>query len=198
MLAKRSRELSNEERAEFSALINDSMEHLLKLLEDVVNYSSVNEEHMSLELSRLDVGKVMEEVYITHEYIMPENLQLRIKRGPAGIMLANRSAILQIMSNLMNNAIKFTPSGTVTIGWDIVGSGEDSEVQLYVQDTGNGISEENKDLIFRKFYKTDSHSVGAGIGLSLCMRLARAMNGTINLESEVGNGSKFILKLGGV
>ena len=197
VLAKRSRELSNEERAEFSALINDSMEHLLKLLEDVVNYSSVNEEQMSLELSRLDVGKVMEEVYITHEYIMPENLQLRIKRGPAGIMLANRSAILQIMSNLMNNAIKFTPSGTVTIGWDIVGSGEDSEVQLYVQDTGNGISEENKDLIFRNFYKTDSHSVGAGIGLSLCMRLARAMNGTISLESEVGNGSKFILKLGG-
>lgn len=197
VLAKRSRELSNEERAEFSALINDSMEHLLKLLEDVVNYSSVNEEQMSLELSRLDVGKVMEEVYITHEYIMPENLQLRIKRGPAGIMLANRSAILQIMSNLMNNAIKFTPSGTVTIGWDIVGSGDDSEVQLYVQDTGNGISEENKDLIFRKFYKTDSHSVGAGIGLSLCMRLARAMNGTIDLESEVGNGSKFILKLGG-
>ena len=197
VLAKRSRELSNEERAEFSALINDSMEHLLKLLEDVVNYSSVNEEQMSLELSRLDVGKVMEEVYITHEYIMPENLQLRIKRGPAGIMLANRSAILQIMSNLMNNAIKFTPSGTVTIGWDIVGSGEDSEVQLYVQDTGNGISEENKDLIFRKFYKTDSHSVGAGIGLSLCMRLARAMNGTISLESELGKGSKFILKLGG-
>lgn len=195
LLAKQNNKLSPEDRAEYASHINSNMEHLLSLLEDVINYSDKSEHKLSLELSRYNVGALMENVYFTHSVIMPENLTLSLERGPAAAVMVNRSAFLQIMSNLMSNAIKFTSEGGICIGWEVKEDGGNSFASLYVEDTGCGISPENQELIFRKFFKTDIHTTGAGIGLALCRKLAAGMDARIELQSEPGKGSRFSLIL---
>ena len=187
--------LSDEERATYAQFINDSKDQLLNLLDDVMNYSERKGEKLSLELSRKSVMRLMNEVYYTHTVIVPKHLELKINPDKDVNVMANRSAVLQIMSNFMNNAIKFTEHGSITLGWNTVDDGDGKCVEMYVQDTGIGISDENKERIFERFYKTDSHSVGAGIGLALCRQLAKSMDGTIGMESKLGEGSKFYLRL---
>ena len=195
LLVKHNKELSLEEREAFIQHINDSKDQLLKLLDDVMNYSTKKEESFTLELSKKSVKELMDEAYYMHTVIVPQPLEFRYECGPELHVMANRSAILQIISNLMNNAIKFTPKGHITLGWKAADDADGQWVMLYVEDSGSGISESNKQLIFKKFSKVDTHSVGAGIGLALCMQLAQSMHGTISVESEVGKGSTFSLKL---
>ena len=195
LLIRQNRELSPEERANYAFYINDNTEQLLKLLDDVMNYSHRKDEHFELELTRKDIRKFMEEVYYTHKVIMPKHLELVFKPGPDAFVKTNRSAILQIMSNLMNNAIKFTEHGSITIGWEIVNAEKGREAVLYVEDTGVGISEDDCRHIFDKFYKAENHTQGAGLGLTLCMQLADSLKGRMEVYSTLGKGSRFSIRL---
>lgn len=195
LLVKQHELLTDEERAKYAQFINDSKDQLLNLLDDVMNYSERKGEKLSFEVSRKSVGRLMNEVYYTHTVIVPKHLELKLITDTDVNVMANRSAVLQIMSNFMNNAIKFTEQGSITLGWNTVDDVDGKCVEMYVQDTGIGISDENKERIFEKFFKTDSHSVGAGIGLALCRQLAKSMDGTIGMESKLGEGSKFYLRL---
>lgn len=195
LLVKQYDMLTDKERAVYAQYIDDSKDQLLNLLDDVMNYSERKGEKLSLELSRKSVLRLMNEVYYAHTVIVPKQIELKWAPGKDVNVKTNRSAVLQIMSNFMNNAIKFTEQGSITLGWDIVTDDQGESVEMYVRDTGIGISEENQQRIFEKFYKTDSHSVGAGIGLALCNQLAESMNGKIVLKSKLGEGSRFSLKL---
>ena len=195
LLVKQHDMLTDKERAVYAQYINDSKDQLLNLLDDVMSYSERKGEKLTLELSRKSVQRLMNEVCYVHTVIVPKQIELRWAPDRDVNVMANRSAVLQIMSNFMNNAIKFTERGSITIGWDIVADNEGESVEMYVSDTGIGISEENQQRIFEKFYKTDSHSVGAGIGLALCNQLAESMNGKIGLVSKLGEGSRFCLRL---
>ncbi len=127
-----------------------------------------------------------------HTVIVPQHLELIYEPGnPNDRVLANRSSILQIVSNLMNNAIKFTPKGSIKLGW----LSKEDYITIFVEDTGIGIAPENRMKIFDKYFKQNSLMAGAGIGLSLCKRLAKAMNGTIDVYSELGKGSRFELSI---
>ena len=195
LLVKQYDMLTDKERAVYAQYINDSKDQLLNLLDDVMNYSERKGEKLSLELSRKSVLRLMNEVYYAHTVIVPKQIELKWAPGKDVNVKANRSAVLQIMSNFMNNAIKFTEQGSITLGWDIVTDDQGESVEMYVRDTGIGIAEENQQRIFEQFYKTNSHSVGAGIGLALCNQLAESMNGKIVLKSKLGEGSRFSLKL---
>ena len=97
----------------------------------------------------------------------------------------------QIVSNLINNACKFTAQGGISFGWNTT----DDRVNIFVRDTGIGIGPENIDNIFKKFFKADNASSGAGIGLPLCKRLTEMMDGNLIVESELGKGSCFTISL---
>lgn len=195
LLVQQNKELSPEERSAYAGYISDNTEQLLKLLDDVMNYSHRDDDHFALELTRKDIRKLMEEVYFNHKVIMPKHLELVFKPGPDAFVRTNRSAILQIMSNFMNNAIKFTEQGSITIGWDIENVDNGREAVLYVEDTGMGISEEDCRRIFDKFYKAENHTQGAGLGLTLCMQLADSLKGRLEVESTLGKGSRFSIRL---
>ena len=195
VLVKQYSELSDEERTAFSHYINESKEQLLKLLDDVMNYSERKGEKFALELSRKSVRELMDEVYYMHTVIVPEPLKLQYHCGEDAVVMTNRSAVLQIMSNLMNNAIKFTRRGSITLGWETEVAEDGTWMCLYVEDTGIGISKEYQHRLFEKFYKMDTHSAGAGLGLTLCLQLADSMQGSIRLESTEGKGSMFSLRL---
>ena len=92
----------------------------------------------------------------------------------------------------MNNAIKFTPSGTVTLGYRIT---EDNYVYCYVIDTGIGISETQQNKIFDRFVKLNSFKQGTGLGLSICQTIINMMNGEIGVDSALGKGSTFWFKI---
>ena len=195
LLVKHGKDLSQEERSAFSHHINDSKDQLLRLLDDVMNYSTKREESFSLELSKKSVKELMDEAYYMHTVIVPERLDFHYECSKDAFVMANRSAVLQIMSNLMNNAIKFTEAGSITMGWRYTEEADGSWVEMYVRDTGIGISETDMQHICEKFRKVDSHSVGAGIGLALCTQLASSMKGALCMDSKLGEGSTFSLKL---
>ena len=188
LLTSQFREVDDETRAMYGEQIMESNAQLLDLLDGVMDRTESTAKELRMELNRRNVSTFMEDIYLTHRVIVPKRLEFNFQRGPENIFFkVNRSAMLQVISNLMNNAIKFTVRGSITLGWTVV----DDNVVIFVQDTGMGVPEENLGKIFSTYYKEDNHSVGAGIGLSLCRYLVEKMNGTIRVKSEVGKGSRF-------
>jgi signal transduction histidine kinase len=92
-----------------------------------------------------------------------------------------------IMEHFLTNAIKFTTSGTITMGYDV----EDNHVRLWVRDTGKGIAKDDQERIFERFVKIDEYVPGTGLGLSVVKSHARQLGGTVGVESELGEGSRF-------
>ena len=100
----------------------------------------------------------------------------------------DRDRLIQILEHLLDNAIKFTTKGTVRWGYQ---EKENGQIRFYVTDTGCGIPNDKKEVIFERFVKLDSFTQGLGLGLSLCKIIIERMHGTIGVESEVGEGSTF-------
>lgn len=195
VLVKQHALLTKEERKTFEQYIKDSNDHLVQLLDNILQYSDEKGKEFAIKLTTKDVAAMMEDIYNIHTVIVPKHLKLIYKPGPDAKMLANRASLLQVMSNIINNAIKFTEQGSITIGWEIESRDSGNRVVLFVEDTGIGISPENQQSIFKKYYKSTSTSAGAGIGLSLCKFLVEKMNGEISVKSTLGKGSRFEVRL---
>ena len=93
------------------------------------------------------------------------------------------------MNNFLSNAFKFTPEGSVTIGWKKIA--DTTEVEFYCQDTGIGVSEENVKHLFDRFYKVSEKSIGTGLGLNISRTIIEKQGGIIGVESKIGHGSRF-------
>ncbi len=184
--------LSQEELSSISDVINKNNDQLLELLNGVINFSVEAENSMKPVLQEINVAGLMDELYMTHSVIVPSYLSFKLVRGDAeACIMSSRTSMRQVVSNMMNNACKFTKEGSITMGWEAT----DDTVCIYVEDTGVGVKEEDKEKIFSKFYKTDSTTEGAGIGLPLCKKLVTGMGGTIGVKSTYGKGSRFEVRL---
>lgn len=189
ILAQAGSETSEEEMKSYSQIISDNTEQLLRLLNAVLNSSSEGEE-IQMALKTRKVKDFVEELYATYNVVIPEHLEYNIVRGCEDVYVdVNRSSMMQVMSNLVNNAVKFTKQGGLTMGWEC----KDDDVIIFLEDTGIGVPKEKQELIFDRYYKESSSTAGAGIGLSLCRRLVENMHGKIQVKSEVGKGSRFEL-----
>jgi signal transduction histidine kinase len=123
-------------------------------------------------------------------------LTLGVAPGPAVTLHADEDLLLQLVLNLLDNAIKYTPSGgTVTAGWGIDGD----RAELWVRDSGIGIAKEDSERVFDRFYRVDKARSrtegGAGLGLSICRWIAEAHGGSISVRSEPGQGTTFTVRL---
>lgn len=96
--------------------------------------------------------------------------------------------MIQVLSNFINNALKFTSQGTITLGYELL---PNHELKLYVCDTGQGIAEEKQKVIFDRFVKLNTFVQGTGLGLSICKSLVKQMGGQIGVNSKEGEGSCF-------
>jgi signal transduction histidine kinase len=154
---------------------------------------------MPLNLSTFRIPDLVNEVMSELEPIVKRsNLSVttRVKsRLPA--IKSDRQKVKQVVLNLLSNALKFTPQGSVTI--EAFWSPADRTVSIAVRDTGVGIPEESRRKVFEDFRQLDSSPArgygGTGLGLSICRRLAQMLGGTIELQSEISRGSTFTLKL---
>ena len=185
-----SQDISSEERKEMMQIINQNNTLLLKLIGDILELSRIESGNITLDLHEYEVTKLMKEIYRTHEVIIHKELQfeLNMEDTPAAIQV-DKLRFTQVIANFLSNANKFTTKGRITLGYYF--DREKNEVHVYVEDTGKGIEPKQQKMIFSRFYKTDEFAQGTGLGLSICQVIIDRLNGRIEVESELGKGSRF-------
>ena len=179
--------------------IDSNSRHLLALINDILDITRIEAGRMPLNLTTFKVHELVEEVMSELEPIIRRsNLAVRASMSRSlPPFKSDRQKVKQIVLNLLSNALKFTPGGSVTIkaAYD---AGQRT-VAIAVLDSGVGIAREDQVKVFEDFRQLDSSPArgygGTGLGLSICRRLAQMLGGTIELESELGNGSTFTLRL---
>lgn len=133
---------------------------------------------------------IMQEVHESQRLSMPRDVELRIKipEGEDKLVITDSVRLKQVVNNLINNAKKFTVTGSITFGYV---TNREGYTTIFVEDTGSGISEDAQKHIFERFYKEDSFTQGAGLGLSICQTIVDRLHGSISVSSELGKGTRF-------
>lgn len=186
-----------EEQTRQLGMVRSSSRHLLDLINDLLDLSKIEAEQLGVRREELDVEELVNHVAATVRPLAEaRGLELEVEVPPeAGRILGDRRRVQQVLLNLVNNGIKFTDTGGVTVR---VERG-DGQVRLQVRDTGIGIREEDLGLLFQPFSQIDSglarQHEGTGLGLAICRRLARLMGGDVVAHSEWGRGSEFVVIL---
>ena len=184
-------------------LVRSSSEALLTILNDILDYSKIEAEHLELESIPFDLPKV---VHATATLLAvrarEKHLELTVDVPPdvPHIMRGDPTRVRQVLMNLIGNAIKFTEQGEVDVSAAVVGYHDDrTSVRFRVRDTGIGISEEQLATIFDEFTQADASMTrrygGTGLGLAISRKLVALMGGQLSVTSEVGRGSEFSFTL---
>ncbi len=179
--------------------IDSNSRHLLALINDILDITRIEAGRMPLTVTSFAIPELVDEVMAELEPIIRRsNLSVHPRiRGKLPRLRSDRSKVKQIVVNLLSNALKFTPSGRVTI--TASQNARERTVLIAVSDTGVGIATEDQIRVFEDFRQLDSSPTrgygGTGLGLSICRRLAQMLGGTIDLSSQVDKGSTFSLSL---
>ncbi|MEG1543252.1 MAG: ATP-binding protein [Tannerellaceae bacterium] len=187
-------DISQEEKEEYSEIISSNNELLLKLINDILDLSRMESGHMSFKLTLENLTNLIHNVYRTQGVMIPEGVEFRehLPENPIYINI-DKLRLTQVLTNFVNNAIKFTKSGYIEIGYQ--DCPEIKRVHMYVEDTGLGIPKEKQNAIFERFSKLNEFVQGTGLGLSICQVIAKRFHGRILLKSEAGKGSRFTIEL---
>lgn len=188
-------ELSEEERADFVRLISINSEHLVRLIDDVLDLSKIESNTIKFTFTDCSLRSLM--IDVEKEQTMKPISEIEIRALlPNEDVYINTDAtrLKQVISNFINNARKFTEKGYIHFGY-AVDSVDASSVHVFVEDTGSGIPKECQKEIFDRFYKVDTFKQGTGLGLSICKTIVEHLQGDISVESEMGKGSRFIVTL---
>jgi len=190
-------ELSTEQRRALE-LVRSSSEALLMILNDILDYSKIEAEHLELESIPFDVSKV---VHATASLLAvrarEKHLELLAEVAPdvPRAVRGDPTRLRQVLMNLIGNAIKFTEQGEVVVSVTVQSTGGSATVRFAVRDTGIGIAAENIGSVFKEFTQADSTMTrrygGTGLGLAISQRLVKLMGGTLGVTSQVGRGSEF-------
>jgi len=181
---------SDDERTMLSKLISQNNARLLHLFEDMVNMSKLEAGDESVHKTRFLISDLLQELIEKYAAQAAEkHLTLVVdKHSEALEPNTDRNRLMQIVSHYIDNALKFTTEGGVTIGCNLEGG----NMRVWVRDTGKGIdSEYCGDKLFERFVKIDEFEQGTGLGLSVCRSLALTLGGKVGMESELGVGSLF-------
>lgn len=188
---------------EYLRTISGCGDALLVIIDDILDFSRMESGRFELELRSFDLRECVEHVLDVHATrAFARNLELVSEFGedvPA-VVAGDSGRLRQILSNLVSNAVKFTQTGEIVIHCCLAWlQGTDVTVEFSVRDTGIGIDHEKLDSLFEPFVQADSSMSrrygGAGLGLAICKRLVRAMNGQISVTSEPGLGTKFVFTI---
>ena len=174
----------------YMSLVQENNELLLNIMSDILDISKIEAGMIDLVMGRVDVPQLCREVIATFSHKKRDTaVELRFdENSPQIVIDADKNRIVQVLSNFLTNALKFTTKGSITLSYLLE---DESQVRFCVTDTGKGIPDEQKHEIFNRFVKLDSFVQGAGLGLSICQSLVNRMGGKIGVESREGEGSCF-------
>lgn len=182
--------ISDEERKEFVAIIDNNTHLLLKLVNDVLELSRLESGNMSFSLEECSARHFVETMYQTHQLLISAPLELKKDFPEEDIMIRiDRLRLSQVITNFLGNAQKFTSQGYIKLGYFCCK--EEKEIHIYVEDTGAGIPKEELQMIFERFYKRNEFVQGVGLGLAISKVIVEKMNGRIEVDSKVNKGSRF-------
>ncbi|MBN3493193.1 hybrid sensor histidine kinase/response regulator [Vibrio neptunius] len=190
----------NQEQQEYVDTFLGSGKHMLNVLNDILDFSKIEAGKLELEKVEFLLKDVVERLTRLYAPLCADK-QLEFKceysQSCERALVADETRILQILQNLLSNALKFTSEGSIVLSLNVVEQNQGIELHIDVSDTGIGISPEKQSAIFDPFSQADSDTTrrfgGTGLGLSITRDLVQAMNGTLNLTSEVGKGSRFTI-----
>jgi len=201
MLEDESQELEHAEFAKDLQKIQSAGKHLLALINDVLDLSKIEAGKMALQLENFDLPVLIKEMVSTFHLTAEKNAnKLRVRLSEdAGTMRGDITKVRQILFNLMSNACKFTDHGTISLEVDRITVDAQECIRFRVVDTGIGITPEQQRRLFQEFVQADGSISrkygGSGLGLVLCDRFVKMMEGDINVDSEFGHGSIFTVRL---
>ncbi|MFA7494189.1 MAG: ATP-binding protein [Proteiniphilum sp.] len=180
-----------EERKKYVNIIESSNKRLLSLINEVLDLSKIESETLTFNYTSVDVSDLFREIFMTHQ-LYANQTPLTLEMPDEEICIyTDRNRLTQVISNLINNAIKFTPKGSITIGYRLI----PGFVEFYVKDTGIGIATDKVDKVFDRFVKVDDFAPGTGLGLSICKTIVERLEGDISVVSEEGVGSLFSFRI---
>jgi signal transduction histidine kinase len=188
----------NDKQAEYVNDIQTSGQHLLALINEILDLSKVEAGRMELDLTEFDLGQSLESaIMLVRERALRHDIALTLRGGEdAGNIVADERKVRQVTLNLLSNAVKFTPDGgRITLSARLVGS----EVEVAVADTGIGIAPQDQAAVFEEFRQVGSDtgrkSEGTGLGLALAKRFVELHGGSIRVDSALGSGTTFTFSL---
>ncbi|SHJ86188.1 PAS domain S-box-containing protein [Tangfeifania diversioriginum] len=194
-------ELPQTKKQEFATIINKSAEGLLKIINDILDISRLETGKTGIEQKPFDASKTLSTIHSIFQKKMADtgkkDVELIVKKPETPLVLnTDENRLMQIFSNLLDNALRFTSEGSVTFGISQVIEGK---AEFFVADTGTGIPKEKHGKIFDRFSQADDSSTrsygGTGLGLSIVKKLLELMDTEITVESEPGKGSVFRFRL---
>ena len=184
-----------EDRIMCSEIIMSNIQMLLDLIDSAVNRPADSTEGISFKLLNVNVSKLVEDSYRTNRILTPPHLKFIFEPWDDDKVTIKADPIrtTQVINNLISNAFKYTPSGSVTFGWKLLQ--DEGQIEVYVSDTGIGISEEDSKHIIGRYSMAKGNKKGTGLGLDICSKIISAQNGTYGFTSKLGEGSRFWFRL---
>lgn len=177
-----------EDKAEFCRIIQENNDRLLHLVNELLDLSKIEANMVVFNLQPIGMNELLKTVYDSFSLRCPTDVQLvNESLDTEHYIYADKNRTVQIISNLIDNALKYTKYGSIRIGYKQVGD----YIEIYTTDTGKGIKPELLDSIFSRFVKADENVHGTGLGLSICKMLVEKMGGQIGVKSELGKGTTF-------
>ena len=179
-----------EEMLEYAGIIETNTELLLQLINDILDMSKIESGMYDFHVTQVDANQLMSEVeQVARLRIRTDEVSLSFaERLPQCVFHTDKNRLIQVLTNLVVNAIKFTSQGEIQIGYRL----QDAHtLYFYVSDTGCGMSDEQCEHVFERFVKYNTFIQGTGLGLSICKMIIEKLGGEIGVQSESGKGSVF-------
>ena len=177
-----------EEKKLYSGIINQNSDILLQLINDILDLSTIEAGTLEYIQRPMNVGEVCRTIYTVHKERVKEGVTLVFDNEEEDLLMeGDQNRIMQVITNFLTNASKFTYEGEIRFGFGRM----DKDIRVYVKDTGIGIEPEKVDHIFERFVKLNSFAQGTGLGLSICRMIIEKIGGEIGVTSELGKGSTF-------
>ncbi len=181
------------DRADYYKIVETNTERLLHLINEILNLSKIEAGTLEFKIDKVNLEDLCQDVLDAHSLRCPPNVSLQLAESPEELVfLTDKNRIIQVFSNLIGNAFKYTSKGIITFGYKIQ---DQEKILCFVSDTGAGIPADKIDSVFDRFNMAGSNVKGTGLGLSISEAIVEHLGGEIWVESEMDKGTvfKFIL-----
>lgn len=192
-LLREDTEWDEETRREFLTIIDEETDHLTELIENILKSARLESETVDVNSQPMRVDVVIRDV-ITRISLRYKELQISFTADECELIQGDSSLLSQVFENLFSNAVKYAPNTAIDISVALM---NETDVQIIFADHGAGIPEEHLPYIFDRFYRVPDHpgKAGTGLGLFICKQIIKAHHGKIWAESELGQGTRFMIQL---
>ena len=193
LLSSEINELKDKEKEEYAKLIEKNSNLLLMLISDILDLSKIESNTMEFRFSDVSLKSFFQDIAAIHNINIKKDVTLEILLPSENMTITTDPDRLgQVINNLINNAKKFTEKGYIRFGYKLK---NENFIDLFVEDTGCGMSQQVMSHIFERFYKADSFAQGTGLGLVICQTIIQRLQGKIEVTSEKDKGSLFTVTL---